>query len=491
MLLTNFFNKKIIFFLLSVLSLVFLGCKSDDDLVEEDRYNYLPATKNKKDKVLDSLYMYINEVWLWQKYLSGYSTLGIRKYATVETALYNILGNIKNPTTGLPFEKKINDKSLKYSYVIPKTRTTGKTAGSFFKENVYGFGLNIGAVDHQVSVIAVVKNSPAATAGILRGNKIIKINNIAVKNISEATALLNNNSYVTLILQKPTTNKNYTVKLTKSNFYNSPVFKYKTINLPQTKIGYLAYGSFNGNSKSKTELENIFSDFSKNNVRTLVVDLRYNQGGYVSSVRYLSNLIAPLSINGKLMYSEHYNEVMQQRRATILKNQPYFDRQGNPVYIKGKRATYYDVNYSVSGNTYSFDKKGTLNISHIYFITSNNTASASEMLINIFKPYINTDIVGTKTYGKPVGFFGVGIADYTVYLSSFLIKNAKNNSDYFDGIAPTIPAVDDITKDFGDENEYCMKKIIQHIKGIKTGERSDVFKTAVLINETPKMLIKQ
>jgi hypothetical protein len=139
------------------------------------------------------------------------------------------------------------------------------------------------------------------------------------------------------------------------------------------------------------------------------------------------------------MYSEKFNDLMQNGKATILKNQLYRDANGNAVRYKGRLATMADVNYSKSFNTILFQKAGNLEtINNVYFIISGNTASASELLISSLKPYFDVKLIGQKTYGKPVGFFGVHIGSYTIYLSSFILQNAVGWYDYFEGMQPDV-----------------------------------------------------
>lgn len=480
--------KKLLF--ISCL-IVFFNCQKDEVLIG-DRYAEISKKGSNTERLLDSLYMYCNEVWLWQKKLPNYNESNIRRYNNISVALYNLLGNVTNPKNGLAFEKKISPTHLKYSYIIvPKAKSSfGKSAGSFFQEYQQGFGFAVGEVNNEVRVVAVIRNSPAYKAGIKRGDKIIRVDNFKIKNSTDITNRLKN-STIKLTVKSLNTATVLTKKLTKTSFFNNPIYTHKIINQPNAKIGYLAYGSFTNNTTTKLELETIFSNFSKKGVSKLIIDLRYNQGGYVSSARYLANLIAPASLNGKKMYSEHYNQLMQQKEATILKNQPYFDANGNPVYRNNKRATYFDVNYSVASNTYWFKKKGNLEVKHIYIITSNKTASASEMLINVLKPYIKVTLVGTKTYGKPVGFMGINLNDYKVYLSSFLIKNAKGNSDYFEGFKPDIYAEDDITKNFGSINENCIKKIINKPEEHSTNAQRKIINKPKIIMNDNKLLIKQ
>ncbi len=105
------------------------------------------------------------------------------------------------------------------------------------------------------------------------------------------------------------------------------------------------------------------------------------------------------------------------------------------VQYKGRPATLADVDYSEKANTHYFIKKGHFNsLQQLSCIVSERTASASELLISSFKPYIPIRLIGQQTFGKPVGFFSVHIGDFDVYLASFLIRNANGWCDYFDGI---------------------------------------------------------
>lgn len=213
--------------------------------------------------------------------------------------------------------------------------------------------------------------------------------------------------------------------------------------------GYLALDEFAHLNALKSSLDAAFASFSSTGTTSLVIDLRNNSGGYVETARYLANLIAKPGMNGQVMYSEHFNSEMQQGKASILKKQIYLDGNNQPVYLNGRLATYADIDFSVSGNTYKFEKAGALNqLTSIYFLVNGATASASELLINVLKPYFEVKLIGTQTYGKPVGSFGIQIDQYTLYVSNFLIKNSKGAGDYFDGM-PVDIAADDETLGIG------------------------------------------
>jgi hypothetical protein len=109
-----------------------------------------------------------------------------------------------------------------------------------------------------------------------------------------------------------------------------------------------------------------------------------------------------------------------------------------------------------------------LHVVGLVFITSANTASASELVINALKPYYPDEkLIGATTYGKPVGFFGISIHQqrYTVYMSQFHILNADGEGDYYEGIKAHLPAADDVTHDFGDTAETCFSHAFSILSG--------------------------
>lgn len=236
-------------------------------------------------------------------------------------------------------------------------------------------------------------------------------------------------------------------------------------------VAYVALGSFPTLNSCKTALDNAFSTLSAANPHHIVIDLRTNGGGYVETAEYIANLIAPTSLNGKIIYTEQYNAMLQDGKATILKHQPYLDGNGKTVIYNGRNATMADVDYTESGNTYRFSKKGVMEgITDIYFIVSSRTASASELLISSLKPYFKVKLIGEKTYGKPVGFFPVQIDTYSVYLSSFLIRNSQGWSDYFNGMPADIAVAAEISPILGDPNEACVNAALSIISsGSTTG----------------------
>lgn len=124
---------------------------------------------------------------------------------------------------------------------------------------------------------------------------------------------------------------------------------------------------------------------------------------------------------------------------------------------------YNDKNSAYNSSTY-FKKLGSLNLGRIFFIVTSGTASASELLINNLKPYMDVKLIGpTNTHGKPVGFFPIPVGDWYIFPVSFRSTNANGNGNYFSGFAPDSKVNDGLTKDWGDITELCLASAIKYI----------------------------
>lgn len=258
-------------------------------------------------------------------------------------------------------------------------------------------------------------------------------------------------------------------------------------------IAYIALGSFPALNNAKPKLNQVFDEMATYKPKYLVLDLRFNGGGYVETAEYVANLIAPRTLNGKTMYLEQFNTTLQSGKATILRHQPYLDETGKTVIYNGRLATLADVDYTEMGNTYKFNKQGNLEtIQDIYVIVSGQTASASELLISCLRPYFNMKLIGERTYGKPVGFFGINIDQYAVYLSSFLIKNADGWSDYFKGMEPDLNVIGTNNPDLGNPEEVCLKATLAAIDGkIQLAPQKSASTSKLNLNTAPIVLKDQ
>ncbi|HXI00062.1 MAG TPA: S41 family peptidase [Sphingobacteriaceae bacterium] len=489
-----------------MLPIFFISCKKEPKLAPSVVVSPAPIpvpvpTATSSELTKDSIFLYAKEVYYWNDDLPSYETFNPRKYTSGATDLSNynqVLFNISqikiNPLTSKPFEF-LTAGSSKYSYIKDKT-TKNPTAyiphqqsSVDLEGNGNDMGLSFSAIGTTSSFDVRVKysspGSPADKAGLERGDLVSKFNNTTVGTNfdTESSVIENAIAGNTVVLGgKKKDGTLFSITLTKSLYKSSPIYKDTVITSSGKKVGYLAYARFSNHANSEAALNQVFSKFAAANVTELVIDLRYNGGGYVSLAEHLTNLIAPSSLNGKLMFKEKFNELMQSGKATILKNQPLLDGNGKVRFSGSRMLTYLDIDYSEAENTFKFQKEGTLEgVQNVIFIITRSSASASELVINNLKPHMNVKLVGQTSYGKPIGFFPITVENrYDVYYSMFTSINSNGQTDYFAGFTPDALTKDDVTQGFGDPKELSFAAALAYLtKGSFTATTASVAKVSV------------
>ena len=280
-------------------------------------------------------------------------------------------------------------------------------------------------------VLYALPDSPAAKAGIKRGDVFTGINNqpLTAANYSALLATSGTLTY-TLgsindegIVTETTTKKEVTPVV----FQEDPVHFDTVFQYGANKVGYVVYHQFfpspNGSTSKQYDLklESIFAGFKTKNVNSLILDLRYNGGGYVSSSTNLASLVGKVTANDVFYYKE-YNKTV------------------TPVLEKQYGASFFYDKFQVKTQNIGSS------LTNLIILTSGSTASASELLINGLKPFMNVTLVGSKTYGKNVG--SITISDdknqikwglQPIVTKSF---NSLKQSDYSVGFTPDIPVTE-------------------------------------------------
>ncbi|WP_298714503.1 S41 family peptidase [Chitinophaga sp.] len=467
----------------------FAACKKSGNPSPGDT-NPPPTTPSEGTRLqlsLDSLYLFAKQTYLWYDAIPAYEAFNPRQYtksdefASMTDAMFEITQLKNDPATNKPYEY-LTPTRAKFSYVEKGNLARGIKASVDLEGDGNDLGLILSIVTFgsnpatYLYVRNVEKGSPADKAGMTRGCLITQVNNGNPPATSAAANTLMNSSTANLTFTRPDNNTPVTVTLTKAAYKSDPVVMWKTFPAQSgNKTGYLVLGHFSRQTVAKPSLDAAFAEFAAAGVNAVVVDLRYNGGGYVSTAEYLTNLIAPSGMQAKVMYKQVYNELVRTGKATILKSLPYLDANYQQVYQGSKALTYADLDFSESGNTYFFNKQGPLTtVKKIVFIVTGSTASASELVINSFKAWpdnVTVRTVGAKTYGKPVGFFAIGIDKFTVYMAQFSSKNALSQGDYYAGMTPDIAAQDYIPRNFGDPEESSLKAALNWINTGATSAR--------------------
>lgn len=464
--------------LLSVLSLsLIIACKKSEVTPVTPTPPAVTATRDELTK--DSIFLYAKELYYWNTSLPTYESFKPRSYSSNETELYALTQFSLNPSTGKPYEYVSNSTNPKYSFF--DYGTTGKTASLKAEvngtETDYGFSAIFNTTT-DLRVKYVYPNSPASQQGLTRGCKITAVNsrtNITYSS-SDVTflndALFGTNATVTLSFTD-LTGVSKTVTISRATYTVNPILYTNVYTAGTKKVGYIVFNSYTNNASAA--ISTAFANFASQGVSEVVVDLRYNGGGYVSTATQMINILSPAAQTGNIMYTTYYNDYLQglttaQRKASILAQQPLTDDAGKLQTftggVNGKYATYADLDYSAtsSDNIEKFAKIGSLNLSRVYFIVTGSTASASELTINSLKPVMDVKLIGSKTYGKPVGFFPIKIDKVDMYIPEFETKNQTGSGGYFAGMAVDKAANEDLTKAWGDESETLFSYALLYAK---------------------------
>ncbi len=293
-----------------------------------------------------------------------------------------------------------------------------KTAG-------FGFGYT------QNLQINFVRIDAPAYKKLMRGDQIIQINGEVASTSLIRQASQNLNVATTFTVIRNGTQLDVTVV---PQEYSFKVSLGKIIDQGTNKIGYLRYDSFT--ESSVAEFESIFTTFHNGKIDELIIDLRYNGGGSVSVASALIDNVTNVHASKRQMYLDW--------------NSNYKNKNTN--------YTFEDIDMQ-DGNE--------LNMQRVIFLVTNNSASASEAVINALVPYLginNVVSIGKKTHGKPVGMSGSVYGQNYYFLINFFVRNNTGETTEFSGISVRCNAEDDITHIMGDVNETMLKTALYYIE---------------------------
>ena len=426
--------KKLIF-LPVIFLIIFSSCKKSE---------VAPETTVTDEMARDSLF-YIMKAWYyWYNMPEAVSVTTTTKnnyadpYALLEAMRYRELD--------------------RWSFVADFNEFNAEMQGSFV-----GHGFRVGLDDAGNARIAMIyDNSQLYASGVRRGWIIKKVNGTDLAPIllaNDYTAYSNligpSEAGITNIFdfEKPD-GKDTTISATKSSFTVHTVLLCDTLHLTSGVTGHLVFESFI--QPSANELASAFSYLKNAGVTDLILDLRYNTGGYLYIAQGLASYIAGSSYNGNVFAKLEYNDKKQ------------------------------DAN-----STYQFlSLLNSLGLSRLVVITTRETASASEAVINGLKPFLNVITIGDTTQGKPTGMNGWSVGNkYWMWPVTFKIVNSQNEGDYFAGFVPNKEEMDDITHDFSDRHELCLQDAIYYLENGSVSAKSyRLFKRYPQFSEKPKWM---
>lgn len=214
------------------------------------------------------------------------------------------------------------------------------------------------------------------------------------------------------------------------------------------RIGYFIYDQF----ESSTDVAQITIRLKNLGIDELILDLRYNPGGYVSTSKYLASMLAPKESLGKLYQLQRYNDIQTKEKMDNGES--------------GVDSVFLDKGFI------TIDRN--LDLKRLVVLTTKNTASASESLIIGLRPYMDVVTIGTTSCGKDVGSYTIADNRYKYQLQpiTFRYYNALNDSTPTTGIIPDLEVADDLNHERGDVNEALLKTAINYLIGNIAGNET-------------------
>lgn len=298
-----------------------------------------------------------------------------------------------------------------------------ETYNQFFgagKAMGYGIFVNGLELTLPLKIRYVEPASPAALAGLKRGDVILSANGrsaadmVSANDFAVFTAAAAGN-VLTLEIAQGVGSK--TVAVTAATYDLTPVSTAKVLILPDGKrAGYLVLKDFV--TQAEQDLALAFAQFRTASATELILDLRYNGGGRVSTANALASLIAGSGRSGQVFTRLRYNS----RHSSSDTN---FTLAGGPAPAFGR----------------------------VVILAGRRTCSASEMLVNGLKPYAEVVTIGETTCGKPVGFNAVESCGNVYSAVNFDNVNARGEGAYYDGLAATCAVAEDFSGEMGDLGE--------------------------------------
>ena len=455
--------KKIsyLFAVYFIASIVFVSCTKNeinpDSIVDPEELD---------NPINDFVWKGMNSWYNWQSNVTNLSDTkddNLNEY-------YEYLNSYVNPEDlfdDLLYDQGNTDRFSWFieDYVVQNQQFQGislsfgfRLQGVFFNDN-----------DAILYVRYVAPNSPASVAGIKRGDIINGLNGTVLNQnnyYSEVDNFSNETITLTFVSESggiltPIEDKTITAVVLSEN----PVHFQKVFNdIDGKKVGYLVYNAFR--SSYNDELNAAFEFFIGEGINELVLDLRLNGGGSVLTSTYLASMIyqnAGTDVFAELNFNDKHS----------VENGSYDFQDSLNIY---------DSSGSKTGEEL-INRLNTIN--RLYVLTSGSTASASEMIINGIKAFIDVKLIGTTTFGKNVGSITLYDSPSSQYTSEesansshknamqpivFQIFNKLGQSDYTQGFTPDTEVKEyeswNNILPFGDENETLLKAALDNIRGL-------------------------
>lgn len=365
---------------------------------------------------------YFNEAYLWSDEVPEVNSSAY----TPEQYFYQL--RVTTPDSlGLPKDR--------FSYVVQNTTAdtistgVGASYGVYWAKDASGL----------TRVAQIIPDSPASAAGMARGGILVSVISSSnsswyPNNIGEVVSF----SYKANAAATATT-----ITLTSAKVTEDPVPTQKVLTTGAgRRLGYVLFNAFTRGAQDK--LITTMTSMAASGIQDLVLDLRYNGGGFLYVAHALGSMVTGPANDGKVFERLQYNKSRT---------------------IDSDRSTYNISGTTLVGET-AFGKGAAmprLNLPRVYILSSGDSCSASESVINGLRGVdVEVILVGGTTCGKPYGFTRRDNCGLSLFPIEFQGLNHKGFGDFMAGFTATCPAPDDFDRALGDATEGLLSRAISH-----------------------------
>ncbi len=300
-------------------------------------------------------------------------------------------------------------------------------------------------------ILYVEQGSPAQLAGMQRGDTITSIDGVDINDVTSAGVAVLNAGLVPSVPNKstsfgllaPNTSVPRVVTMTSSQSITvNPVALSKVLTDGVNNVGYLVLNSFGVDSAEK-QLIDAVTQFKAANINEMVIDLRYNGGGYLDIANELTWMIGDTNLAGKTFEKLSCNDK-------------------NPLSFCNQTSAFQQVSlgFSAAPN----QPLPQLKLKRVFVLTSGSTCSASESVINSLSPFMQVVRIGNTTCGKPYGFSYKDNCGTSYAAMQFKGVNSVGFGDYADGFAPSCAVADDLNHQRGDPAELMLAGALNYVR---------------------------
>ena len=422
---------------------IFISCKDEDDNL---------APREQDFEIEDFIWEGLNSFYYWQNRVPDLADDRFDSQKSYASFLSQF-----NEDHELLFESLLFDND-RFSWIMSDYTELEKLLSRI--STTSGMIFRLARIDDSDDLFAFVRyvlpDSDAAAKNIRRGDLFLSVNNeqLTIDNYRDLLSSDVGSFSIQLaqISGQTIAPTGASVDLVKAEIQENPIHIHKLIELNNAKIGYLMYNGFVADFDE--ELESTFAEFQTQGVDYLIIDLRYNRGGRTSSAIKLASMITG-QFSGEVFAQTQHNDKLSS----------------------------YNEDYLFEATAVG------LEMDRLYVISSDDTASASELLINGLSPYIDVILIGDNTTGKNVGSYSIydWIDDegnvnprhtWAMQPITLKIANSEGFADFENGLEPDYRLKEDIINlgTLGEIDEPLLEKTLE-VMGVlpPKSEKNQIF----------------